>query len=539
MAGPLRTPTGFGQAEEIEASAPTTVDRTAAAVQTPIAAKTLAQRIKPTGAPPFETPGLLNTQASINRLVAKIANLRSSQASDGPALPNPTPYTAPVLNRINTGNSPHGIAIDGQGVYAYIANEGSNSVSVIDINTNKKVKDILIPPSIGLGPAQLTISPDGKNLYVLNKTQSPSPIPFTPPRPPSVAIVDLTTGKIEKFDITTLGIAARIPNFLGPNVTGIALDANLSEIYVTDSTTSTPSFSSIVKSRWQLMDVSERLMSDIRECTSPRCPVYNVSEDFSTWKSVYLSKTTAFKAMQLAIDKLLKGTISLKGLQAQPNAIAVAPSEGGGYIYSINSGNGFAYVFDPYRKVMVDAVFLGTMSADNNILAVNDDNIPTAIKFSPNGKTAYVPNMGSGEVAVLNTDPNRFSFGGGPSVTARITIGGEDGSLRPVDIAVSPDGKYGYVVSNIIDLKNPSRVGAPMLTVLDLATNSVLGQPVALGADAKIIATQIAVTNNKAIITTQQRPGTWASILATLTRKDSDVLVVDLAKLRTDLGPAT
>lgn len=49
-------------------------------------------------------------------------------------------------------------------VYAYVPNEKSNNVSVINITTDTFIANI----SVGANPAGVAVSPDGKQVYVAN-----------------------------------------------------------------------------------------------------------------------------------------------------------------------------------------------------------------------------------------------------------------------------------------------------------------------------------------------------------------------------------
>lgn len=65
---------------------------------------------------------------------------------------------------IAVGSSPMAVAVSPNGAWVYVANYGSNDVSVIDGRTLKEVTRI----KVGKGPFGIAVSPDGKRAYVTN-----------------------------------------------------------------------------------------------------------------------------------------------------------------------------------------------------------------------------------------------------------------------------------------------------------------------------------------------------------------------------------
>jgi YVTN family beta-propeller protein len=66
---------------------------------------------------------------------------------------------------IPVGTLPYGVAVTPDGKHAYVTNEGSNNVSVIDTATNT-VEAATIP--VGTFPQGVAITPDGEHAYVAN-----------------------------------------------------------------------------------------------------------------------------------------------------------------------------------------------------------------------------------------------------------------------------------------------------------------------------------------------------------------------------------
>jgi len=83
---------------------------------------------------------------------------------DGAPYIDGKPNTGKVVATIPVGRNPWGIGVDPDNDRIYVANRGSNSVSVIDGHTNKVVATI----GVGLGPIGVGVVPATKQVYVAN-----------------------------------------------------------------------------------------------------------------------------------------------------------------------------------------------------------------------------------------------------------------------------------------------------------------------------------------------------------------------------------
>ncbi|ULE33599.1 Ig-like domain-containing protein [Mycobacterium sp. IDR2000157661] len=77
-----------------------------------------------------------------------------------------------------TGDSPYGVAVVGN--RAYVANQGTNTVSVIDMETGAVLGEI----TVGSAPTNMVASPDGTRLYVTNRSSN------------SVSVINTTTNTV-------------------------------------------------------------------------------------------------------------------------------------------------------------------------------------------------------------------------------------------------------------------------------------------------------------------------------------------------------
>ncbi|MEO3756666.1 beta-propeller fold lactonase family protein [Mycobacterium sp. B14F4] len=127
--------------------------------------------------------------------------------------------TGTLIKTITVGNRPTGVVASPDATKVYVTNGWSNTVSVIDTSTNTVTATI----SVGSGPVAAAISADGSRLYVVNASGN------------NVSVVDTATRKV----ITTIGVGA-FP--YGAALDGTRLyvnNRNANTVSVIDTTTST------------------------------------------------------------------------------------------------------------------------------------------------------------------------------------------------------------------------------------------------------------------------------------------------------------
>ena len=116
--------------------------------------------------------------------------------------------TNTVVATVPVGNAPAGVAITPNGTRAYVANFSSDTVSVIDTATNTVVATI----PVGNNPQGVAITPDGTRAYVANVGIS------------TISVIDTATNMV----VTTVPV----PAGYGPY--WIAITPNGTRAYVTD-----------------------------------------------------------------------------------------------------------------------------------------------------------------------------------------------------------------------------------------------------------------------------------------------------------------
>ena len=117
---------------------------------------------------------------------------------------------------ITVGNLPQGVTIAPDGKYAYIANEGTNAISVLDVATRNVVGTI----SVGSGPSAVAVSADGKFAYATNSNSNTISVISYQWQVGTVHIEPFLKATWEhEFKYSTLPITAGFADISGPSAT--------------------------------------------------------------------------------------------------------------------------------------------------------------------------------------------------------------------------------------------------------------------------------------------------------------------------------
>ncbi|GAA1007162.1 serine/threonine-protein kinase [Streptomyces thermogriseus] len=278
------------------------------------------------------------------------------------ALPDP-PAPASVSS-IRVGGHPEGVAVSPDGRRAYVTNERSSSVSVIDTATNKV--DRTIP--VGSFPKGVEVSPDGHRAYVANLGSG------------SVSVIDTAANKVD----------STIP--VGRQPDGVAVSpGDGSRVYVTNGRSDSVS---VIDTATNKVDRTIPVgSSPAGVAMSPdgrRAYVANLGSG-----SVSVVDTTTGKVGR---------TIPVG---RSPQAVDVSPD--GRRVYVTSLGSGAVSVVDTTTGKVDDTVPVGSG--------------PQGVAVSPdNGRWAYVTGFSSGAVSVIDTATNEvgrtISVGSGPAGVA-------------------------------------------------------------------------------------------------------------------------
>jgi YVTN family beta-propeller protein len=156
---------------------------------------------------------------------------------------------------------------------------------------------------------------------------------------------------------------------------------------------------------------------------------------------------------------------------------ALAISSDGAFVYSVNyvdgnPGTGTINVIDTNTNIVVDIItgFSG----------------PFAIALTPDGSYAYVTNFGSNNFAPFGTTVSVVNL------ESNMIVDTIELAIQPSGIGITPDGHFAYATnyntlyagSNFSDLT----AGQGTVTIIDIATNTVISPTIAVGQSPANIA---------------------------------------------------
>ena len=338
----------------------------------------------------------------------------------------PTMSTEDVLNQdaalmsavlndytVTTGNSPAGVVTSPDGKRMYVANTGSNTVSVVNtasgqlIDTNPNVAGTQ-SISAGSSPSALAISADGKRLYVANTGSN------------SVSVIDTTTN--QRIDASPDNIFSMD---IGAGWSPSALAISGTRLYVANRGSNTVSVIDTTTNQRIDANPGNIFSLEIGVGSSPSAlaisgiRLYVANRGSNT---VSVIDTTTYRRIDANPGNIFSLDIAVG---TTPSALAVSP--GGTRLYVANTGSGTVSVIDTTRSnyKLVDAN--NTLAGTQSIFVGSS---PSSVAVSEDGGLAYVA-LSSDMVAVIDTSSNVVSL-------AQIDAAAEWGAHS---LALGPDGR--------------------------------------------------------------------------------------------------
>jgi len=425
---------------------------------------------------------------------AYIANQGSANVSVVDTATNKTVATIPAQ-----GN-PYSVALKPDGTRVYVANNASASVTVIDAQSNSVIKHI----AVGSYPGQIAIKPDGTRLYVANWGSG------------TVSVIDTASNTVTN----TLN--------LGGNSSGLAVNpsgtrayigrGDSNQVYVLDTATNTFVGSPItVGSGPILMEVNP---------AGTLLYVVNTNSNNLT-----------------VIDTASNAVVATVPVGPSPFDLAIKPD--GSRVYVSNRNDNTVTVIDAATNGVVGVLFAGSA--------------PAGVDINPTGSRLYVTNYNSNTVSVFNTANNtlitNIPVGANPTAagrfigpaptpatTARLSksASGSQGKDDSTQASVSADGRYLAFVSDAPNLVGGDSNGVADVFVRDRVTQQTKRVSVGPGG------VQANGPSYNPVISADGRVVAFASDADNLVAGDSnfsaDVFVRDLAAgvtTRVSVGPAT
>ncbi|MFE9060091.1 Ig-like domain repeat protein [Streptomyces violaceusniger] len=253
---------------------------------------------------------------------------------------------------ITVGSSPQGVAITPNSATAYVANFASNSVSVINTGSNTVIKTILL--GTGHGPQGMAITPNGASLYVTNQSST------------TVSVIDTATNAVIGSPIT-----------VGTTPSGVAITPNGTRAYVTNFNSATVS---VINTATNLV-----IGSPITVGTSP----YGVAiTPDGTRAYVTNQNANSVSVINTATNLVIGSPITVG---TNPRGVAITPDGTRAYVANFNSAT-------------VSVINTATNLVIGSPITVGAN--PIGVAITPDGTRAYVTNNGSTTVSVINTATN-------------------------------------------------------------------------------------------------------------------------------------
>jgi YVTN family beta-propeller protein/probable HAF family extracellular repeat protein len=325
---------------------------------------------------------------------------------------------SPVVVTLPVGTTPHGLVVSPDGTHVYVANLGSNDISVIDVATNQ-VEATRLPA--GPHPSDVRITPDGQYLYVTNELQTGA----------TVSVIQVSTGALIR---TITG--------LGTFPTALAISPSGKFIYVTNAGSGTVSIINTA--------TNQVAPTSINVGPYPEVVAFTPDGRFADVGN-YSSNSISF--VSTATNQSV-GSLLTQG--AGPDGISITPDGKKAYVENYgNNGSGTTVsVVQTYMPKVVKTISVGPG--------------PSQSAITPDGNYLFVPLQGansgpptSNSVVVIDTRTD--------TVTGRPIFVGN----APGNVAITPDGKYAYVTNgddNTVSVIAVARATGPFYTFRDLGT---------------------------------------------------------------------
>lgn len=334
----------------------------------------------------------------------------------------------PSFKAINTGSSPVTATITAtpatQG-YAYIANEGAGTISVINVATNT-IATTITPPH---DPFCVCISPDGTKAYigcgggtstvtVINTTTNAiiKTIPVSStgestgitisPDGSMVYVENFVDNTVSAVNVVTNAVVAVVPVGQGP--LGITITPDGSEVYVAFNYTD---YISVISTATNTVTGNITLGAE--------SPDVAMSPDGSKlYVPVSNSQSVA------VIDPVTNNITATIPLGTYPDVIAISPDGTRAYV-TTNLGN----------------VLVINTSTNTIVATVTIDSYANGICVSPDGHFVYVTDSGSNSVSVINTSTNKViatvKVGTNPVSLGNFVTAGQGCPVYPITFKIT------------------------------------------------------------------------------------------------------
>lgn len=284
---------------------------------------------------------------------------------------------------------------DSYAEYAYVPNEKSNTVSVINTTTNTVISTLIV----GNVPCGVAFSPDGQKVYVTNFGDDNSPGRYFSVidtatqevtnqlvegfKPSGIAVIPdgtlyvacYSTNDVYAIDLATNRVS-RILVGLHPLEVEVATTPNGLRVYVANRHSNDVSV---------IDTTTNTVVTSVSVGTEP----YRTAVDSS---GARLYVTNQGSANVSVIDTATNKVVANINVEKYPSGIAVTPDD--------------KWVYVANKKTPRGTVSVISTSNDTVIKTIDVGNRPCGVAVTSDGKWVYVINSGSNTTSVINTATN-------------------------------------------------------------------------------------------------------------------------------------
>jgi 6-phosphogluconolactonase (cycloisomerase 2 family) len=312
--------------------------------------------------------------------------------------------------------------------FVYVANQGSNDVSVFQFNTGTGALTALAgstgnPFPADTGPFAVTVNPALTFVYVANFTSNNI----------STYSLNSTTGVL-----TPLAAATGNPFPAGINPASVIVAPNGQFAYVANSGSNTVSAYSVDGNTGALLALGGGTGNPFPTETTPLSVTVTPNGQFLYVANSISNSVSAYSVNGAtgALTPLAVATGNPFPSGLSPSDITVSPN--GQFGYAVNTGDN---TISTYRIDQVTGALTALPGATGNPFPTGAG--PQSMTITPNGQFAYVPNFFSNNVSAYIVD----STTGVLTALAVATGNPFPAGNRPQAIAVSQDGLLLYVAN--------------------------------------------------------------------------------------------
>ena len=317
-----------------------------------------------------------------------------------------------VVATIPVGFGPKGVLFDPANGFVYVANYGSDTVSVIDGATDRLIANI----SVGSNPTSLAYDSSDGDIYVANSGSV------------NASVIDGTTDEV----------VANVT--VGPLAQWVSFDPSNGDVYVTYSPQPSCPSSGCPQPRVTVVDASnDTVLASVAAGSMP----WGVAADTANGY-VYVADSGSDKVSVLGGAQNDIVTTLTVGLH--PLGVAFDPSNGDVYVTNVNG-------YSMYNGSGTVSVISG--ASDEVIATVAVGSQPSGVAFDSADEDVYVANFVSNTTSVIDGSTN--------TLIAAVPVG-----VDPFGVAFDSSNGYVYVAneySGTVSVigSRPSNGGAPPL----------------------------------------------------------------------------